>query len=327
MTVAPSTAPGRGVETKVSSLDIRSLKYFLAISEAPSLSVASQVLGVAQPSLSQSVQKMEDELGVRLLDRSPRGIRLTEEGHVLLEHAKRISADMDRCIQDIQELSYSIRGTVSFGMPPSASMVLSVPLAETIRLDFPDIRLKVVEAISGYLVPWLEDGTVDLALLYDLRDVEKYSGTHVINEELYFFSAPDAWPFDTSPDQPIPFGKLAKVDMILPTSGLRNTIRRYEEAHGVRLNVVIEMDAMRQIIELVARGSGYAIFAPAACQQQVDRGELLQVPIIEPVMTRPVHLVHHPDRVSTRASRKIEEITLKIIRELVSRGIWQGRIT
>lgn len=307
-------------------MDIRSLKYFLAISEAPSLSVASQMLGVAQPSLSQSVQKMEEALGVKLLDRSPRGIKLTEEGQVLFEHAKRISADMDRCIQDIRELSQSVRGTVSFGMPPSASMVLSVPLAETIRLEFPDVRLKVVEAISGYLGPWLKDGTVDLALLYDVTDVEKYTGTHVIDEELYFYSAPDAWPFETSPDQPIPFRELAHVDMILPTGGLRNTIRRYEEAHGVPLNVVIEMDAMRQIIELVARGSGYAIFAPAACQKQVDRGELLQVPIIDPVMTRPVHLVQHPDRVSTRASRTVEEVTLKIVRELVSRGIWQGKI-
>lgn len=307
-------------------MDIRSLKYFLAIAEAPSLSVASQVLGVAQPSLSQSVQKMETELGVTLLERSPRGIKLTEEGLVLFEHAKRICSDMDRCVQDIRELSQNVRGSVSFGMPPSSSMVLSVPLAETIRLEYPDIRLKVVEAISGYLTPWLDDGTVDLAMIYDLKDVEKYSSTHVIDEQLYFYSAPDAWPFDAPPDQPIPFRELAKVDMILPTSGLRNTIRRYEEAHDVPLNVVIEMDAMRQIIELVVRGSGYAIFAPAACQKQVDRGELLQVPIVEPVMTRPVHLVHHPNRVSTRAGRTVEEVTLKIIRELVSRGIWQGKI-
>lgn len=307
-------------------MDIRSLKYFLAISAAPSLSVASQVLGVAQPSLSQSVQKMEDELGVKLLERSPRGIKLTEEGHALLGHARRICAEMDRCVQDIRELSQSVRGTVAFGMPPSASMVMSVPLAETIRHEFPDIRLKVVEAISGYLVPWLEDGTVDLAVLYDLRDAEKYAAIHVIDEELYFYSAPDAWPFDTPPDQPIPFAELAKVDMILPTGGLRNTIRRYEEAHGVPLNVVIEMDAMRQIIELVARGSGYAIFAPAACQKQVQRGELLQVRITDPVMTRPVHLVHHPDRISTRAKRTVEDVALKIIQELVSRGLWSGNI-
>lgn len=114
--------------------------------------------------------------------------------------------------------------------------------------------------------------------------------------------------------------------MILPTGGLRNTIRRYEEAQGVTLNVVIEMDAMRQIIELVARGSGYAIFAPAATQTQVERGELVQVPIIDPVMTRPVHLVRHPERVSTRAGRTVEAATLRIMRELVMRGIWQGQI-
>lgn len=173
-------------------MDIRNLKYFLAIAEAPSLSAASSVLGVAQPSLSQNVRKMEDELGVILLDRSPRGIRLTEEGQVLYEHARRIVADMDRCVADIRELSLNVRGTVAFGMPPSSSMVLAVPLAETIRLEYPDLRLKVVEAISGYLTPWLEDGTVDLALIYDLEEVGKFTGTHVLDERLYFYSAPDA---------------------------------------------------------------------------------------------------------------------------------------
>lgn len=307
-------------------MDIRSLKYFLAIAESPSLSLASQVLGVAQPSLSQNVQKMEGELGVKLLDRSPRGIKLTEEGIVLVEHAKRICSDMERCIQDIRELSSSVRGTVSFGMPPSSSMVLSVPLAETIRLEYPEVHLKVIEAFSGYLAPWLDDGTVDIAMVYDFADAEKYVSTHVIDEELYFYSAPDAWPFDTSPNDPIPFNKLGNIDMILPTSGLRNTIRRYEESQNMQLNVVIEMDAMRQIIELVSRGSGYTIFAPAATQKQVERGELLQTRIVDPVLTRPVHLVHHPDRVSTRASRTVEEMTLRIVRELVKRGIWQGKI-
>ncbi len=307
-------------------MDIRSLKYFLVIAEAPSLSVASQILGIAQPSLSQNVQKMEEELGVRLLDRSPRGIKLTEEGQTLYSHARRICADVDRCVQDMREMSDTVRGTVSFGMPPSASMVLSVPLAETIRHEYPDLRLKVVEAISGYLTPWLDDGTVDMALIYDMPEIERYEGTHVIDEELFFYSAPDAWPFDTSPDEPISFKRLAEVDMILPTSGLRSTIRRYEVEEGVDLNVVIEMDAMRQIIELVARGSGYAIFAPAATQAQVARGELLQTRIVDPVLTRPVQLVRHNERVTTRASRTVEDVTLRIIRELVQRGIWQGKI-
>ncbi|KHA54044.1 LysR family transcriptional regulator [Sulfitobacter geojensis] len=307
-------------------MDIRSLRYFLAIADSPSLSVASTVLGVAQPSLSQNVHKMEEELGVKLLSRSPRGIKLTEEGQVLEAHAKQICLGLETCIKDIQELGTNVRGTVAFGMPPSSSMVLSVPLVETIQLEYPEIRLKVIEAISGYFKPWLVDGTVELALIYDLKDVEKFPGTHVIDEELFFYSAPDAWPFDSSPDQPISFRELGKVDMILPTNGLRDTIRRYEEEQNAPLNVIIEMDAMRQIIELVTRGSGYAIFAPSATQKQVERGELLQTRIVDPVLTRSVHLVRHPDHVPSRACRTVEDITLYIMRELIQRGLWLGQV-
>lgn len=307
-------------------MDLRNLRCFLAIAEAPSLSAAAQMLGVAQPSLSQRVQKMEHELGVILLERSPRGIRLTEEGRLLHEHARRICADLDRCAEDLRELSETVRGTVALGVPPSASMVLSVPLAETVRHDFPELRLKVIEAISGYLTPWLDEGVVDMAVVYDLKDSGRYRAVHMLEEELYFYTAPDAWPFDGPPGRPVAFAELAQVELILPTSGLRDTIRRYERENGVALNVVIEMDAMAQIIELVARGSGHTIFAPPATHRQVARGELIGARIIDPVLTRPVHLIHHPDRVSTRAARKVEELILSITRELVQRGIWDARI-
>lgn len=307
-------------------MDIKHLKYFLAIANSPSLSAAAQYIGVAQPSLSQHVKRMEEELGVKLLERSPRGTVLTEEGLVLVEHAKRICADMDRCVQDMKDLSGTVRGTVSFGMPPSASMVMSVALAETVRLELPEVRLKVVEAISGYITPWLKNGTVDLGIIYDLENAEQYDVTHVLNERLYFVSAPDAWPFDTPPGDSVPFKDLAKLDMILPSNGLRKTIQKYEDQIGITLNVVIEMDAMRQIMELVARGSGYAIFAPAATHHFERRGELVRAPIIDPILTRPVHLVNHPERVLTRAGRTVKALTLQIAQEMVRRGIWEGDI-
>lgn len=114
--------------------------------------------------------------------------------------------------------------------------------------------------------------------------------------------------------------------MILTSNGLRNTIEGYCSKHGIKLNVVVEMDAMTQIKELVARGSGYTIFAPVAAQDFVQRGELLRAPIIVPTMMRPVYLVSNPARVMTRACRAVEQVTLDVARELVQRGIWEGTL-
>ncbi|PTW44515.1 LysR family transcriptional regulator [Rhodovulum kholense] len=306
-------------------MDIRQLRYFLAISEARSISAASQAVGVAQPSLSQHIRRMEDELGVQLVERSPRGTILTEEGRVLAEHARHICDSVDRCVADMHELNGVLRGRVSFGMPPSVSMVMSVPLAETVRHDMPEVRLRTVEAMSGYIKTWVQDGTVDIGFLYDLEGVEHFRRTHVLQEDLYFHSSPDAWPLDTPAGTPVPLRALERLDMVLTSNGLRHLIEKYCAANRVTLNVVVEMDAMTQIKELVARGSGYTILAPAAAQDFVARGELLRAPIVEPRMTRPVYLVTNPARAMTRACRAVEQLTLDVSRELVRRGIWEGR--
>lgn len=307
-------------------VDIRQLRYFLAIAEAPSISAAALAVGVAQPSLSQHVQRMEEELGVKLFDRSPRGSLLTQEGHVLVDHARRICDSLDACVADMRELGGVIRGKVGFGMPLSCSMVISVPLAETVRLELPEVRLRAVEAMSGYIRDWIQDGTVDIGFLYDLSDAGHLRATHVMDEELFFYSAPDAWPLETPPGAPVALRDLQKLDMILTSNGLRHTIETYCQRHGVSLNVVIEMDAMTQIKELVARGSGYTIFAPVAAQDYVQRGELLRAPIVEPAMRRPVYLVSNPARVMTRACRSVEQVTLDVARELVQRGIWEATL-
>ena len=107
---------------------------------------------------------------------------------------------------------------------------------------------------------------------------------------------------------------------------MRKTIEKHARACGITLNVVIEMDAMTQIKELVARGSGHTIFAPAAAYDFVARGELVKAPITDPDMSRPVYLVHSTARPMTRACRSVQRLTLEVARDLVRRGIWEGRL-
>ena len=84
-------------------MNIRQLSYFIAIAEAQSLSAAAQKLRIAQPSLSQHLVKMEGELGLKLVKRSPRGSTLTAEGEVLLVHALDICAKLDHCVSEMRE--------------------------------------------------------------------------------------------------------------------------------------------------------------------------------------------------------------------------------
>lgn len=307
-------------------MDIKQLRYFIAIAEEGSLSAASHKLRVAQPSLSQHVINLENELEVKLLDRSPRGVSLTEAGTLLLEHARGISTSVDHCREVVRQSGGVPSGSVAFGFPPSISMVLSVPLAETVRVELPNVRLRAIEAMSGFIKTWVEDETVDLGFVYDIEGKRHFNATHLLDETLHFFSAPDAWPLDTAPGSPVPFEKIQNLDLVLPSAhhGLRSAVERYAAEVGIVLNVVIEMDALTQIKELVARGSGYTILSPAAAVGSVNRGELIGSPIVRPALIRPIYLVRNPARPQSHACREVERITMSVVQDLVKRGIWEG---
>lgn len=307
-------------------MDIRQLRYFVAIAEEGSLSAAAQRVNVAQPSLSQHVIALEGELDVKLLERSPRGVTLTGPGELLLSHARQIIAAMRNAKEAVRQSGSEPQGDVAFGLPSSIASVLSVPLAETIRLELPKVRLRAIDAMSGFIKTWLEEQSIDLGILYDLNAVGHLKQRLLMSEELQFFSAPDAWPFKSPPGSPVRLADLARVELVLPSQhhGLRMMIDRSIKSHGVVLNIPTEMDGLGQIKTLVARGSGYTILAPAAAIDFVERGELIMAPIIEPRLVRPVYMVRNPAKPVTRASLEVERISLEVIHDLVARGIWQA---
>ncbi|SEM34914.1 LysR family transcriptional regulator, nitrogen assimilation regulatory protein [Roseovarius azorensis] len=307
-------------------MDIKQLRYFIAIAEEGSLSAAAQRVNVAQPSLSQHVLTLERELGVQLLQRSSRGVSLTESGNILQAHALDIVQRLDTAIEVVRQSGSEPMGDVSFGLPSSVSMVLSVPLAETIRIDLPKVRFRAIEAMSGFIQTWLEEMSIDIGILYDVSSIRHLNHTLLMTEELHFFSAADAWPFDTDPGSPVSLAELANVELVLPSPhhGLRTMIDRFARTAGVRLNVATEMDALSQIKAMVARGSGHTILAPAAALDFVERGQLVMGRIVEPQMMRPVFLVRNPAKPMTQASREVERVTLEVIGDLIRRGIWQA---
>jgi len=307
-------------------MDIRQLRYFVAIAEEGSLSAAAQRVNVAQPSLSQHVIALEGELDVKLLERSPRGVTLTGPGELLLSHARQIIAAVRNAKEAVRQSGSEPQGDVAFGLPSSIASVLSVPLAETIRLELPKVRLRAIDAMSGFIKTWLEEQSIDLGILYDLNTVGHLKHRLLMSEELHFFSAPDAWPFNSPPGSPVTLADLARVELVLPSPhhGLRIMIDRTIKSHGVMLNIPTEMDGLGQIKTLVARGSGYTILAPAAAIDFVERGELIMAQITEPRLVRPVYLVRNPAKPVTRARQEVERISLEVIRDLVARGVWQA---
>jgi LysR family nitrogen assimilation transcriptional regulator len=314
-------------------MDVRQLRYFACIAQCGSLSAAAERLRIAQPSLSLHMQRIEEELGVQLLVRSPRGVTLTGGGRRLYEHANSIIKLVEAAVADIREHSEEATGPVSFGFPNSAGNVLVVPLVETIRLEFPKIQLRAMEAMSGHVQQWLAEGLIDLGVLYDVNSIRHFHVKPLLSEPLFLVASSDSWDAPIGPNgiakTPIDLADCATMELILPnrSHGLREMIERLAHAQGVALIVPLELDSLSQIKVLVAKGSGYTILPHAAASQEIMRGTLILVPIRNPIMRRMVYLVTNPERPSSRAAEEVERVIFRVVEELVRKGIWLGQLS
>ena len=309
-------------------MDSRQLAYFRQIVESGSMSGAARALGIAQPSLTQQTRNLEAMLGVELLVRTARGVVPTEAGQRLHGHACDIARSIEAARADVVGLGSDLAGRVAFGMPASVSMALSIPMAETIRLERPRIRFCAAEAMSGHIKEWVLTGEVDLAILYDTDGIGDCPAEAILHEDLWFYAGADDWPFDTRPGVPVPLAAALAQDLVLPSPrhGLRAFVDRMARGRRLVPRVGTEMDSLSQIKSLVARGSGHTILSPAAVHDLTADGTLIGSPVVSPPLRRPIYLVRSARKPVTAASRAVEDTCRVVVADLVRRGIWQAEL-
>src|SRR5688500_196155 len=146
-------------------MELHQLEYLLAVAEEGSFSRAARRLGVAQPSLSQQVKKLEDGLGHRLLDRLPKGVVPTEAGRQLLEHARRVLAEIADARRRIGDSPGNVTGSLAVGAIPTIAPFLLPDVLRRFATRWPDVKLDVVEDVTARLLGMLERGELDVAVL------------------------------------------------------------------------------------------------------------------------------------------------------------------
>src|SRR5260370_35907703 len=140
------------------AMELRSLAYFVRIAELGSITRAAAHLHLAQPALTRHVQRLEDELGVPLLTRANRGVKLTEAGQKLLESAARILREVERTGDEIRAQDAHPSGRIIFGITPTLCPVLVPELSADMQRAYPRVELKVVHARMVRLAGLVLDG-------------------------------------------------------------------------------------------------------------------------------------------------------------------------
>lgn len=146
-------------------MDLRNLRYFLAVAEAGGFTAAAEQLHIAQPAVSMAIRKLEQTLDLPLFDRQERRVRLTDEGEVLLRHARSILQAVEDAERDMRELHTLERGEVRVGIPSMLGSYYFPPILMAFRHRYPGIRLEVIEAGTRKLQQMIHAGEIDMGVI------------------------------------------------------------------------------------------------------------------------------------------------------------------
>jgi LysR family nitrogen assimilation transcriptional regulator len=310
-------------------MDLRQLRYFSSVVELGSFSRAAKHLRVAQPALSQHVRHMEDELGVALLHRTAHGVLPTEAGERLLRHAKTILAEFAEIADSVRGQNTAPRGDVRFGLPGTVSEILAVPLIEEARARYPGVRIRIVEAMSGYILEWLRRGDVDLAIIYRASDPAGLVAHHGLSEEICLFGLPSIGRVPVAAGGDVTLAQAAALDLILPglSHGLRDLIEQAAQSIQVPINATIEIDSYGQIKRLAQRGLGYGMLPRMAVQREAAAGIFSTWRLVGPEIIRKVYLAYSLERPLPGAVRAVGQLSWDILRRLVREDAWTAQLT
>ena len=280
-------------------MELHQLRYFVAVAAHRHFTRAAADLGVAQPSVSKQIRKLEVEIGDPLFDRTAGRITLTDAGTVLLPWAKRVLADLDAARAEVAGLATLEGGRLSVGATPSISTVLLPPVLAQFHRAHPGVALSVREAGSRDLVRLLEVGDLDLALVVlPVPHDDLLATTAVLREDLVL-AVPADHPL--AKRRTVRVAELRGLPLVMFREGydLRTTTIAACEAAGFHPLFAVEGAEMDGVLRMAAAGIGVAVVPGIVVERG---GPLAAIRLTEPTLSRSIGLAHHRGRRRSRAA-------------------------
>lgn len=297
-------------------MDLRQLEYFVSILREGSLTAAAKRCRIAQPSLSQQLRALEDELGEALVHRKPRGVEPTAAGRILLEHAERVLHEARLLRERFANRRESQEGTVIFGMIPTIGPYLLPKLLGPFREALPKIDVQVREARTSGLIQQVVDGSIEFAILSDVtaQDQKRWS-LHVreLFREPLMLAVSPSHPLADGAKAPNP-EQLQPETLIHLRDGHCLTDRTLKVCRLDRLDPRLECDQLETALAMVAAGMGISIVPELAVRSRPLPGVAI-CPFAAPVPERTISLMKRRGApLSTAATELIRLITAVSLR-------------
>lgn len=241
-------------------MELRHLRYFIAVAEELNFSKAALKLYTVQPSLSQQIKDLEEDIGVKLLYRTKRKVELTEEGAVFLEQARLTLAQAEKAVSMARQVSKAKQHILRIGFVPVVEMKIFPYVLPNLRIQNSDLKIELLSLNNTEQMDLLKKGDLDITFTRQNLNSDEIESLFVLREPLIFI-LPENHPL--AKYKKIPIKKLNDIDFIIPAAEqslvLHNTIVDFFKFNNIKLNIVQQADNILFNINSVGMGLGCTI--------------------------------------------------------------------
>jgi len=289
-------------------MELRHLRYFITVAEELNFSKAALKLYTAQPSLSQQIKDLEEDVGVKLLNRTKRKVELTEEGAVFLEQARLTLAQADKAVAMARQVSQAKQQMLRIGFVPVAEMKIFPYILPNLRVQNPDLKIELLSLNNNEQMRLLKKGDLDLTFTRHNFNSDEIESQFVIREPLIFLLPKD---HPLAKYERIPVKALNGIDFIIPSAEqsltLNQAILDFAKAHGIEFNIVQKADNILFNINSIGMGLGCTILpgyiAPLTMDNTVIRPLDVELPYLD------LYVSYHKNNKSYAVSKFLELLT------------------
>jgi DNA-binding transcriptional LysR family regulator len=265
------------------------LALFHAVAQAGGISRGAERLHVSQPAVSKQIKELEDALGIRLLERLPRGSRLTDGGKLLAQYVQRMAVVEEETARAIEEFRGLKRGRLAVGASTTIGAYLLPQVFGEFHRQHPDIELQLEIANTETIQNQLMEGSIEVGLTEGLMEAE-HLDSEVFHEDELVAIAPRGHPL--LKQKRVTTRELCREPFILREagSGTRAVVERALGKRGMKLKPVLSLASPEAIKRAVIAGVGVAIVSRLAIFCELQIGSLAVIPVKDLVIRRPLHL-------------------------------------
>ncbi|MEU5053148.1 transcriptional regulator CynR [Streptomyces sp. NPDC021096] len=295
------------------ALELRHLRYLLAVAEHANFTRAAEDLRISQPTLSQQIKQLERTVGAQLLDRTGRTVRLTDAGETFVHYARRALRDLaaaERAVLDVADLS---RGHLRLALTPTFTAYLVGPLTAELHAHHPGITLEIREMTQDRIESGLLADEIDLGIAFHGPHLPGIAATALFTETLSLVTGAHGDGAGRDRAEPLPVADLADRHLALLSGDFatRGHIDAYFAAHQVRPRIAVEANSIQALTEIVRR-TPLATVLPDAITH--DHPHLTPVPLEPALPARAVTLLRRESAYLSAAARAFTRLTREFVR-------------